>query len=86
MRAALDNLALLDHQNLVGFQNGRQAVGNDDGRASRQRNVERLLDRLLLKRFITVDEIADLVVYLFGPSAQSVTGSNWIIDGGVTAQ
>ena len=49
-------------------------------------DVERLLDRLLLKRFITVDEIADLVVYLFGPSAQSVTGSNWIIDGGVTAQ
>jgi NAD(P)-dependent dehydrogenase (short-subunit alcohol dehydrogenase family) len=49
-------------------------------------NVERLLDRLLLKRFITVDEIADLVVFLFGPSAQSVTGSNWIIDGGATAQ
>jgi NAD(P)-dependent dehydrogenase (short-subunit alcohol dehydrogenase family) len=49
-------------------------------------DVERLLDRLLLKRFITVDEIADLVVFLFGPSAQSITGSNWIIDGGVTAQ
>jgi gluconate 5-dehydrogenase len=49
-------------------------------------DVERLLDRLLLKRFSTVDEIADLVVYLFGPSAQSITGSNWIIDGGVTAQ
>jgi gluconate 5-dehydrogenase len=49
-------------------------------------DVERLLDRLLLKRFIAVDEIADLVVYLFGPSAQSITGSNWTIDGGVTAQ
>ena len=49
-------------------------------------NVERLLSRLLLKRFISVDEIADLVAFLFGPSARSITGSNWIIDGGVTAQ
>ena len=49
-------------------------------------DVERLLDRLLLKRFITVDEIADLVAFLFSPSAQSITGSDWIIDGGVTAQ
>jgi len=49
-------------------------------------DVDRLLDRLLLKKFTTVDEIADLVVFLFGPSAKSITGSNWIIDGGVTAQ
>jgi meso-butanediol dehydrogenase / (S,S)-butanediol dehydrogenase / diacetyl reductase len=49
-------------------------------------DVDRLLDRMLLRKFITVDEIADLVVFLFGPSAQSITGSNWIIDGGVTAQ
>jgi gluconate 5-dehydrogenase len=49
-------------------------------------DVERLLDRLLLKRFIAVDEIADLVAFLFGPSARSITGSDWIIDGGVTAQ
>jgi gluconate 5-dehydrogenase len=49
-------------------------------------DVDRLLDRLLLRRFITVEEIADLVVFLFGPSARSITGSDWIIDGGVTAQ
>ena len=49
-------------------------------------DVEHLLNRLLLKNFITIDEIADLVVFLFGPSARSITGSNWIIDGGVTAQ
>lgn len=54
--------------------------------AQGEMDVERLLDRLLLKRFITVDEIADLVVFLFGPSARSITGSDWIIDGGVTAQ
>jgi len=49
-------------------------------------NVEHLLNRFLLKRFITVEEIADLVVFLYGPSARSITGSNWTIDGGVTAQ
>jgi len=49
-------------------------------------NVEHLLSRLLVKRFIDVSEIADLVAFLFGPSARSVTGSNWTFDGGVTAQ
>lgn len=49
-------------------------------------NVEHLLNRMLLKQFITIDEVADLVVFLFGASARSITGSNWIIDGGVTAQ
>ena len=49
-------------------------------------NVEHLLSRMLVKKFITVEEIADLVVFLFSPSARSVTGSNWIIDAGVTAQ
>ena len=49
-------------------------------------DVEHLLGRMLLKKFITVEEIADLIVFLFSPSARSVTGSNWIIDAGVTAQ
>lgn len=49
-------------------------------------NVEQLLDRMLLKKFITVGEIADLVTFLFGPSGRSLTGSNWTIDGGLTAQ
>jgi meso-butanediol dehydrogenase / (S,S)-butanediol dehydrogenase / diacetyl reductase len=48
--------------------------------------VEPFLDRFLVKRFITVEEIADLVAFLFGPSARSITGCNWIIDGGLTAQ
>jgi NAD(P)-dependent dehydrogenase (short-subunit alcohol dehydrogenase family) len=48
--------------------------------------VKPLLDRLLVKRFITVEEIADLVAFLFGPSAISITGCNWIIDGGLTSQ
>jgi NAD(P)-dependent dehydrogenase (short-subunit alcohol dehydrogenase family) len=48
--------------------------------------VSRLLERFLVKRFITVEEIADLVAFLFGPSAISITGCNWVIDGGLTAQ
>ena len=45
-----------------------------------------MLDRYLVKRFITVEEVADLVAFLFGPSATSITGCNWIIDGGLTSQ
>jgi len=48
--------------------------------------VPRLLERFLIKRFISVEEIADLVAFLFGPSAISITGCNWVVDGGLTAQ
>jgi NAD(P)-dependent dehydrogenase (short-subunit alcohol dehydrogenase family) len=48
--------------------------------------VQPMLDRFLVKRFITVEEVADLVAFLFGPAAISITGCNWIIDGGLTAQ
>jgi len=48
--------------------------------------VPALLERFLVKRFITVEEIADLVAFLFGPSAISITGCNWVVDGGLTAQ
>jgi NAD(P)-dependent dehydrogenase (short-subunit alcohol dehydrogenase family) len=48
--------------------------------------VQPMLDRFLVKRFITVEEVADLVVFLFGPAAISITGCNWIMDGGLTAQ
>lgn len=48
--------------------------------------VQPMLNRYLVKRFITVEEVADLVAFLFGPSATSITGCNWILDGGLTAQ
>jgi len=48
--------------------------------------VSELLQRFLVKRFISVEEIAELVAFLFGPSAISITGCNWIMDGGLTAQ
>ena len=48
--------------------------------------VQPMLNRYLVKRFITVEEVADLVAFLFGPSAISITGCNWVIDGGLTSQ
>jgi NAD(P)-dependent dehydrogenase (short-subunit alcohol dehydrogenase family) len=59
---------------------------SEDLIAKGQITVEPMLDRFLVKRFITVEEIADLVAFLFGPAALSITGSNWIVDGGLTAQ
>jgi enoyl-[acyl-carrier-protein] reductase (NADH) len=32
----------------------------------------------------TAEEVADAVVYLSGPSAQSITGQILVIDGGLT--
>ncbi len=38
------------------------------------------------RRFITVEEVADLAVFLTSEGARSVTGANYAIDGGWTAQ
>jgi NAD(P)-dependent dehydrogenase (short-subunit alcohol dehydrogenase family) len=45
-----------------------------------------LLEKALIHRFITVDEIGALVSFLFSPAARSVTGANWVFDGGYTAR
>lgn len=45
-----------------------------------------LVNRLLIKRFIPAEEVSELVAFLFSPAAASITGSNWIHDGGLTAQ
>jgi NAD(P)-dependent dehydrogenase (short-subunit alcohol dehydrogenase family) len=39
-----------------------------------------------IKRFITVEEIGELVSFLFSPAARTVTGENWVIDGGYMAR
>jgi NAD(P)-dependent dehydrogenase (short-subunit alcohol dehydrogenase family) len=54
--------------------------------AEGQIDVQEMFSRFLVKRFITVEEVADLVAFLFSPSAASITGSNWVIDGGLTSQ
>jgi NAD(P)-dependent dehydrogenase (short-subunit alcohol dehydrogenase family) len=45
-----------------------------------------LVNRLLIKRFIPAEEVSELVAFLFSPAAASITGSNWVHDGGLTAQ
>lgn len=54
--------------------------------ASGQIDAESLTDKALIKRFIAVDEIADLVSFLFSPAGRSITGVNWVVDGGYTAR
>jgi 3-hydroxybutyrate dehydrogenase len=45
-----------------------------------------VLTRQPTQRFVTVDEVAALAVFLAGEEARSITGANYSIDGGWTAQ
>jgi NAD(P)-dependent dehydrogenase (short-subunit alcohol dehydrogenase family) len=45
-----------------------------------------LLDSALIKRFIAVEEIGELASFLFSAAARSVTGANWVVDGGYTTR
>src|SRR5262245_29910716 len=45
-----------------------------------------VLARQPTRRFVAVDEVAALAVFLAGESAASITGANYSIDGGWTAQ
>lgn len=42
--------------------------------------------RYLIKRFIAPEEIAELIVFVFSSAAASVTGCNWVLDGGYASQ
>ena len=49
-------------------------------------DVEKMLSRFLIKRFTSVEEIAALVEFVLSQAGACATGSNWILDGGYTAQ
>jgi 3-hydroxybutyrate dehydrogenase len=44
-----------------------------------------MLAPVALKRLVEPGEVAELVAYLCGPAATSVTGSSFTLDGGWTA-
>lgn len=46
---------------------------------------EQIFEDLLIKRFASTEEVADLVVYLSSKRAAYVNGANWVIDGGYMA-
>ena len=46
---------------------------------------EQIFEDLLLKRFATCEEVAELVAYLCSKKAAYVNGVNWVIDGGYMA-
>jgi meso-butanediol dehydrogenase / (S,S)-butanediol dehydrogenase / diacetyl reductase len=46
----------------------------------------KLMEKYLVKRFATCEEVAELVAYLCSEAAGMVNGANWEIDGGYLAQ
>lgn len=45
-----------------------------------------MMRTVLTPRFIVPSEIADLIGFLLSPAAKSITGCNWVFDGGYTAR
>ena len=48
--------------------------------------LEAALNRIPLRRFATVEEVAETVRYLASPAAAYITGQTLVLDGGVTVQ
>jgi NAD(P)-dependent dehydrogenase (short-subunit alcohol dehydrogenase family) len=53
--------------------------------ASDPEYLKSMLDRVPLRRFCSVEEVAAAVCYLVAPSAEYVTGQTLVLDGGLTA-
>jgi 3-oxoacyl-[acyl-carrier protein] reductase len=47
--------------------------------------LQRVREANTLKRIGTAEEIGDVVVFLAGPGAAYITGTNIVVDGGFTA-
>jgi NAD(P)-dependent dehydrogenase (short-subunit alcohol dehydrogenase family) len=55
-------------------------------RASRGEDyLKAMIERIPLRRLVTVEEVAGAVAFLASPSAASITGQTIVIDGGLTA-
>jgi len=48
--------------------------------------LESALNRIPLRRFTTVEDVAEAVRYLASPAAACITGQTLVLDGGLTAQ
>ena len=62
-----------------------------DTMAARGLSREQVIDDILLakqptKSFVQVEQVAAMAVFLCGDQAANITGANWSIDGGWTAE
>ena len=48
--------------------------------------MKKLLSKQPTQQFVTVEQVGELAVFLAGPNAGSISGSNYSIDGGWTAE
>jgi NAD(P)-dependent dehydrogenase (short-subunit alcohol dehydrogenase family) len=53
--------------------------------AAGQIDPAKLLEKYLIQRFASCEEIAELVAYLCSDAGTYVNGANWVIDGGYLA-
>lgn len=47
-------------------------------------HMEAMLKQIPMRRFVTVEEVAETVAFLCGPAAGSTTGQTIVVDGGLT--
>lgn len=64
---------------------GRLETASPSRAGTDPKYMEAMLARIPMHRLATAEEVADAVVYLASPQAQSITGQVLVLDGGLTA-
>jgi NAD(P)-dependent dehydrogenase (short-subunit alcohol dehydrogenase family) len=59
--------------------------GNQELAGPRGAGYRRMIDATVARRAGTPDEVGNLAALLMGPDGSFITGSDFLIDGGVTA-